>query len=49
MIKNKIGMINVTTSNTKGIVIIADNKNKKPDKILMFIEIKAKTKLTNKR
>ena len=49
MIKNKIGIINVTTSNTKGIVIIADNKNKKPDNILMFIEIKAKMKSINKR
>ena len=45
MMKNKIGIINVTTSNTKGIVMIADNKNKKPDRILMFIEIKAKNEI----
>ena len=36
-------MINVRVKG--GTVIIADNKNKKPDKILMFIEIKAKNEI----
>lgn len=40
-------MINVTISKIKGIVTKADIKNKKPDKILIFIEISAKMKLIN--
>ena len=44
-IKNKIGIINVTTNNTNGIVTIAANRNKKPESILIFIEIKAKNEI----
>lgn len=42
-------MIKVTISKTKGIVTIADIKNKKPDKILIFIDMRAKMKSTNKQ
>ena len=49
MIKNKIGIIKVTTKNTKGIVTTAANRNKKPERILIFIDINAKKKLIDKR
>jgi hypothetical protein len=45
IIKNKIGIINVTISSTNGIVTKADIKNKKPDKILIFIEMRAKNEI----
>ena len=46
MIKNKIGMIRVTINNTSGIVTIAAIKKRKPDKILIFIEINAKNEMS---
>lgn len=46
--KKKIGIINVINNNTKGKVIMEAIKNNIPDKILIFIEIKAKMKLINK-
>ena len=46
MIKNRIGMIRVTITNTSGIVTIAAIQKSKPDKILIFIEINAKNEMS---
>ncbi len=43
--KKKIGIINVINNNTKGKVIMEAIKNNIPDKILIFIEIKAKNEI----